>query len=243
MWISSAKFRLVMFKLKADAFECVAGGRRGEGAEMKSFDRSSLARALMTGVASLAFVMMGVAGVRAEIVTVQGDDGPAGANGVNPGDNGMPGDDGESVSASAGSAQPVTAPLNKATAAGGNGGAGGNGDYGNGGDGGNGGASTATASTAVISSSAEADAYSDGGSGGAGGGAGNFNIGNSGTGATGGSATAQSSARTRAPALSLAQPPRWAGEEVRAHPMAYPAPAGQEAELPLLQEVGQHMAP
>ena len=38
----------------------------------------------MTGVASLAFVMMGAAAVRAEIVTVQGDDGAAGADGVNP---------------------------------------------------------------------------------------------------------------------------------------------------------------
>ena len=81
----------------------------------------------MTGVASLAFVMVGAGGVRAEIVTVQGDDGAAGADGVNPGDNGMPGGDGESVSANAGGAQPITAPLNKATATGGNGGQGGNG--------------------------------------------------------------------------------------------------------------------
>ena len=94
---------------------------------MKSIHRSILTRALMTSVASLAFMMMGAAGVRAEIVTVQGDDGAAGADGVNPGDNGMPGGDGESVSASAGSAQPISAPLNKATATGGNGGAGGNG--------------------------------------------------------------------------------------------------------------------
>ena len=47
-------------------------------------------------------------------MTVQGEDGPAGEDGVNPGDKGMPGDDGESVSANAGSAQPITAPLNKA---------------------------------------------------------------------------------------------------------------------------------
>src|ERR1700735_1340675 len=94
---------------------------------MKSIHRSILTRALMTGVATLAFVMVGVGGVAAEIVTVQADAGPAGANGVNPGDNGMPGDDGESVSANAGSAQPITAPLNKATATGGNGGQGGNG--------------------------------------------------------------------------------------------------------------------
>ena len=94
---------------------------------MKSIHRSILTRALMTGVASLAFVMVSAGGVRAEIVTVQGDDGAAGADGVNPGDPGMPGGDGESVSASAGSTQPITAPLNKATATGGNGGQGGNG--------------------------------------------------------------------------------------------------------------------
>jgi hypothetical protein len=42
---------------------------------MNSIYRSILARSLMTGVASLAFMTMGAAGVRAEIVTVQGDDG------------------------------------------------------------------------------------------------------------------------------------------------------------------------
>ena len=94
---------------------------------MKSIHRSMLTRALMTGVASLAFMMISAGGLRAEIVTVQGDDGAAGADGVNPGDNGIPGGDGETVSASAGSTQPITAPLNKATATGGNGGAGGNG--------------------------------------------------------------------------------------------------------------------
>ena len=124
----------------------------------------------MTGVASLAFVMISAGGVRAEIVTVQGDDGPAGEDGVNPGDNGMPGDDGEPVSANAGSAQPITALLNKATVTGGNGGQGGNGAIG--GNGGNGGASNATASTAIVSGPAEADAYSFGGGGGAGGDAG-----------------------------------------------------------------------
>jgi hypothetical protein len=96
---------------------------------MKSIHRSILTRALMTGVASLAVMMASAAGARAEIVTVQGDDGAAGADG----DNGMPGGDGESVSANAGSAQPITAPLNKATATGGNGGQGGNGDGGGGG--------------------------------------------------------------------------------------------------------------
>ena len=65
---------------------------------MKSIHRSILTRALMTGAALLAFVMAGASGgARADIVTVHGDDGPAGADGVNPGDNGMPGDDGESV--------------------------------------------------------------------------------------------------------------------------------------------------
>ena len=78
---------------------------------MKSIHCSILTRALMTGVASLAFVMARAAGVRAEIVTVQGDDGAAGADGVNPGDSGLPGGDGESVSANAGSTQPITAPL------------------------------------------------------------------------------------------------------------------------------------
>ena len=94
---------------------------------MKSTHRSVLTRALMTGVASLAFVMMSAGGVRAEIVTVQGDNGAAGEDGVNPGDPGLPGDDGELVSANAGSLQPITAPLNKATATGGNGGQGGDG--------------------------------------------------------------------------------------------------------------------
>ena len=82
---------------------------------MKSIHCSILTRALMTGVASLAFVMISAGGVRAEIVTVQGDDGPTGEDGVNPGDPGMLGGDGEPVSANAGSAQPITAPLNKAT--------------------------------------------------------------------------------------------------------------------------------
>jgi hypothetical protein len=94
---------------------------------MKSIHRSMLAHAWMTGVASLAFVMVSAGGVRAEIVTVQGDDGPAGADGVDPNGNGMQGDGGESVIGSAGSAQPITFPLNKATASAGNGGAGGNG--------------------------------------------------------------------------------------------------------------------
>ena len=40
----------------------------------KTMERSILARSLMTGAASLAFMMMGPAGVRADIVIVQGDD-------------------------------------------------------------------------------------------------------------------------------------------------------------------------
>jgi hypothetical protein len=48
----------------------------------KTMDRSILARSLMTGVASLAFMMAGAAGARADIVTVQGDDGANGANAV-----------------------------------------------------------------------------------------------------------------------------------------------------------------
>src|SRR3984957_10648344 len=143
------KFVLTMCDRKSDvnfcwSFRC-ACSERGGIAAMKSIHRSMLTRALMTGVASLAFMMISAGGLRAEIVTVQGDDGAAGADGVNPGDNGIPGGDGETVSASAGSTQPITAPLNKATATGGNGGVGGNGAdngfSGSGGNGGNGGAS------------------------------------------------------------------------------------------------------
>ena len=63
---------------------------------MKSIYRSILARSVITGAASLAFMMMGAAGVRAEIVIVEGADGAAGADGVNPGDPGLSGGDGES---------------------------------------------------------------------------------------------------------------------------------------------------
>jgi hypothetical protein len=49
---------------------------------MKSIHRSNLARALMTGAASLAVMMASAADARAEIVAVQGDDGAAGADGV-----------------------------------------------------------------------------------------------------------------------------------------------------------------
>src|ERR1700733_7208220 len=108
--------------------------RRG-GAAMNSIYRSILARSLMTGVASLAFTMMGTAGVRAETVIVQGDDGAAG-------DPGQPGGNGEPVAADAGSVHPITAPLNRATATGGNGGQGGNANGSNGGNGGSGGGAT-----------------------------------------------------------------------------------------------------
>ena len=94
---------------------------------MKSIHRSILTRALMTVVASLAFVMVSAGGVRAEIVTAQGADG---ANAVD-GDPDVPAGEGESVTATAGSMQPVTAPSNSAFATGGNGGSGGN-DPGNG---------------------------------------------------------------------------------------------------------------
>ena len=137
---------------------------------MNSISRSILARSLMTGAASLAFVAMAPAWVRAETVIVQGTDGAPGADGVNPGDDGMPGGDGEPAAANAGSVHPITFPLNHATATGGNGGVGGNsagvGNGGKGGNGGNGGAATATAATTIISGSAEADANSFGGDGG-----------------------------------------------------------------------------
>ena len=57
---------------------------------MNSIYRSILARSVMTGAASLAFMMMGPAWVRAETVIVQGGDGAAGADGVNLGDPGLP---------------------------------------------------------------------------------------------------------------------------------------------------------
>jgi hypothetical protein len=171
---------------------------------MKSIHRSKLTRALMAGAASLACVMIGAAAVRAETVAVLGSDGLAGADGVNPNDPGLPGGDGESATANAGSTQPVTFPLNKATATGGNGGQGGNGGpapagtagEGDGGNGGNGGAANATASTAIASGSAEAVANSFGGNGGFGGSAsgGPDSAGADGNGGAGGGADASSSA-------------------------------------------------
>jgi PEP-CTERM motif len=131
----------------------------GGSAAMNSIHRSIFARALMTGAASLV-LMFGTAGVRAEIVTAQGADG---ANAVD-GDPDVPAGEGESVTASAGSMQPVTAPSNSAFATGGNGGSGGN-DLGNG-VGASGGRAGATAATRVISGSAKADATAIGGNGG-----------------------------------------------------------------------------
>ena len=151
---------------------------------MKSIRRSMLARALMTGVASLAFVTVRPGGVRAEIVTVQGEDG---ANAID-GDPDILATSGESVTATAGSTQPVTAPRNSAFATGGNGGNGGN-DLGNG-TGQPGGAATATGATTVISGSAEADATAIGGNGGNFGAGGFFNDG------FGGFANARSTAVT-----------------------------------------------
>jgi hypothetical protein len=148
-------------------------GRDATGrAAMNSIYRSILARSLMTGVASLAFTIMGAGVVRADIVIVQGDDGVAG-------DPGQPGGDGESVAADAGSPHPITALLNEAAATGGHGG-----------NDGNGGAAGATAATAVISGSAEADTGSSGGAGGLGGVSGSLD----GNGGDGGGATATSAA-------------------------------------------------
>jgi hypothetical protein len=66
---------------------------------MKAIHRSILTRALMTGAASLAVMMATAAGARADIVTVQGEDGPAGAGAINSGEDGGAGGDGESVAA------------------------------------------------------------------------------------------------------------------------------------------------
>ena len=118
--------------------------------------RLFLTRLLQATGLSLALMMASAVGVHAENVTVQGKDGTSGI-----GPDFMPGD-GESVTASAGSAHPITSPLNTATAIGGNGGgavlplvAGGSG-----------GAATATAGTTIIFGSASADAAATGGIGG-----------------------------------------------------------------------------
>jgi hypothetical protein len=161
---------------------------------MRSIHRSILKRLLMTGAASLAVMIASAAGARAEIVTVQGDDGATGANAVNSGEDGMPGGDGESVAAYAGSPHRITSSQNQDTATGGSGGAGGNGDFGvgsgSGGFGGNGGAADATASTTIAFGSAKANGGSFGGNGGAGGNGELFGVGEGGNGGNGGAATA-----------------------------------------------------
>jgi hypothetical protein len=139
----------------------------------------------MAGAASLAFVMTGAREGRAETVSVQGADG---ANAIDD-DPDVAAVIGESVTATAGSTQPVTAPSKSAFARGGNGGNGGN-DPGNG-AGEAGGSATATAATTLISGSAEADATAIGGTGG------NFGAGGYENFGYGGSAGASSTAVTR----------------------------------------------
>lgn len=159
---------------------------------MKSIHRSILTRALIAGAASLAFMMMNAAGVRAGSVSVLG------ANGANAVDPDVPPTGGKSVAATAGSMQPVTDPSNSAFATGGNGGDGGS-DFETG-PGAPGGTATATAATTVISGSAEADATAVGGNGGDSGTGGGFsngfggNAGASSTAVTNGSGDALSSA-------------------------------------------------
>jgi hypothetical protein len=111
-----ANFSLVMFKLKLDVIGLRDGRAAAGGAAMKSIHRSILTRALMTGVASLAFMITGAGGVRADTVGAG-----SGADGANCDLFEDPtcvvgnGGDGESVSAGG----------NPATAFGGNGGQGG----------------------------------------------------------------------------------------------------------------------
>ncbi|HWY84759.1 MAG TPA: hypothetical protein VNY10_22960 [Roseiarcus sp.] len=57
---------------------------------MKSIHRSVLTPALMTGMASLVFMTFGAAGVRAESVIVEGEDGANDATAVDSGENGGP---------------------------------------------------------------------------------------------------------------------------------------------------------
>jgi hypothetical protein len=102
-----------MFKLKLDVVRLRCGRAAAGGAAMKSIHCSILTRLLMTGVSSLAFVMVSAGGVRADIVTVQGANGAAGSDASNTGNDAQSGGDGESVSANAGSTQPITAPQNQ----------------------------------------------------------------------------------------------------------------------------------
>ena len=118
---------------------------------MKSVHRSILARALITGAALLALVMMSAGGVRAD--TVIGADGTPGAFCY-----GDPSGD-EFCAVSGGDGESVVAGGNPAVAIGGNGGAAGDSDFGldGTGNGGNGGSATAFATGgSVVSASATA---------------------------------------------------------------------------------------
>jgi hypothetical protein len=237
--IGPANFRLVMFKLKADAFERAAlqaGGRRG--ADMKLFHRSILTRTLMAGAAFAAAMMAAAGVVRAQ--TVVGGGGTPGAICQDDDwDCDINGGDGDSVSAGG----------NPAVAIGGGGGAAGSGGYGNGdgtGNGGNGGSATAVATGgSVVSASATGGAGgvgypSYGGSGGnasatstakgGSGGASSSAVATGGLGqiglATGGSATATASAWATRGGLAVAEAVATGGEHLNAGPGgAYPAPA------------------
>jgi hypothetical protein len=127
-------------------------------ASRRLLQRSFLTRLLRTTGLSLALMTASAAGVYAESVTVQGKDGTIGI-----GPNFVAGD-GESVTASAGSAQPITSPLNTATASGGNGAGAPFGFLSP--VAGSGGAATATATTTIIFGSAGANAAATGGTGG-----------------------------------------------------------------------------
>ena len=169
---------------------------------MRAIERSFLTGLLITSALPLAVVWAGAPKVSAETIivpTVPGSlDGAGGAGGVSPpGDpNGQPGVDGLPANADAGYSVPNNDALNSAAATGGNGGAGGNGvDDGNGGNGGSGGLATANAATAILSGSAEADAYSYGGNGGLGGGG--SGSGSGGPGGAGGDGTQRASRQTR----------------------------------------------
>jgi hypothetical protein len=155
--IGPAKFNLVMFKPKLDGRKSrFAGGRTARGGG-NGIDSSFNFGAVANSGRGVAGLHNGERrrGSRGNSGCA-GDDGVAGADGVNPGDSGLPGGDGESVAANAGSALPITAPLNKATATAGNGGIGGDGiplDYSGatgGGNDGNGGAAATTATTTII---------------------------------------------------------------------------------------------
>jgi PEP-CTERM motif len=145
-----ANFSLEMFKLKLDVGEWTARWRAsGRGAEMKSTHRSNLTRALITHVASLALLMMGASGVRAD--TVIGAGGTPGAFCY-----GSPSID-ESCAINGGDGESVSAGGNPAVATGGNGGAAGDTDDGyvsgdGTGNGGNGGSATAVATGGSIAS-------------------------------------------------------------------------------------------